>query len=102
MWSVRINLPQPRLQVDAFKEGNVARYFNHSCDPNMEIRSVFRDCIDARLPRLAFFTLRRIAKGKHSPIGSEYMDIDINRRRNDIRLHPGKVERFSDRIERFG
>ena len=36
--------------------GNVGRFFNHSCAPNMEKQSVFTESQDARLPNVALFT----------------------------------------------
>uniref|UniRef100_A0A1I7SU76 Histone-lysine N-methyltransferase n=1 Tax=Bursaphelenchus xylophilus TaxID=6326 RepID=A0A1I7SU76_BURXY len=42
--------------VDAQERGNLGRFFNHSCDPNMEVQMVFSDTHDIRLPMIAFFT----------------------------------------------
>lgn len=42
--------------VDAQERGNLGRFFNHSCDPNMEVQMVFVDTHDIRLPVIAFFT----------------------------------------------
>uniref|UniRef100_A0A182T6F2 Histone-lysine N-methyltransferase n=1 Tax=Anopheles maculatus TaxID=74869 RepID=A0A182T6F2_9DIPT len=50
--------------LDAARYGNVTRFFNHSCDPNCGIWSVWIDCLDPYLPRLAFFALRRIEIGE--------------------------------------
>lgn len=50
--------------VDANLRGNVARFFNHSCDPNVAIVTVLKEHQDARLPRLCFFTVRPIAGGE--------------------------------------
>lgn len=46
--------------LDARKCGNVGRFFNHSCDPNMIIQNVFIDTHDLRLPHVAFFTNRLV------------------------------------------
>uniref|UniRef100_A0A182WVR1 Histone-lysine N-methyltransferase n=1 Tax=Anopheles quadriannulatus TaxID=34691 RepID=A0A182WVR1_ANOQN len=50
--------------LDAARYGNVTRFFNHSCDPNCGIWSVWIDCLDPYLPRLAFFAQRRIEIGE--------------------------------------
>uniref|UniRef100_A0A182QMN3 protein-synthesizing GTPase n=1 Tax=Anopheles farauti TaxID=69004 RepID=A0A182QMN3_9DIPT len=50
--------------LDAARYGNITRFFNHSCDPNCGIWSVWIDCLDPSLPRLAFFALRRIEIGE--------------------------------------
>ncbi|KAJ1647177.1 hypothetical protein J3B02_001896 [Coemansia erecta] len=48
------------FSIDAKTHGNVSHFFNHSCDPNMEIRQVFVEHRDPRLHRLAFFAVRDI------------------------------------------
>ena len=42
--------------IDAKWWGNVGRFFNHSCNPNMEKQPVFTRTHDLRLPSLSFFT----------------------------------------------
>ncbi|XP_071394128.1 histone-lysine N-methyltransferase SETDB1-B-like [Centroberyx affinis] len=49
--------------VDSTKEGNVARYLNHSCSPNLFGQNVFVDTHDLRFPWLAFFTNKHITAG---------------------------------------
>ncbi|XP_059480204.1 histone-lysine N-methyltransferase SETDB1 isoform X2 [Neocloeon triangulifer] len=51
--------------MDAKSVGNLGRYFNHSCDPNVIVQNVFVDTHDLRFPWVAFFTK------KHVPAGSE-------------------------------
>ncbi|BES98395.1 Histone-lysine N-methyltransferase [Nesidiocoris tenuis] len=51
--------------MDAKIAGNIGRYFNHSCDPNMFVQNVYIDTHDLRFPWVAFFAL------KHIPAGSE-------------------------------
>ena len=36
--------------------GNVARFLNHNCTPNLEKHTVFADSHDLRMPRLAVKT----------------------------------------------
>ncbi|XP_035781807.1 histone-lysine N-methyltransferase Su(var)3-9-like isoform X1 [Anopheles albimanus] len=63
--------------LDAAYYGNISRFYNHSCDPNCGIWSVWIDCLDPNLPRLAFFALRRIEAGEeltfnyHSQFGGQ-------------------------------
>jgi hypothetical protein len=55
------NLPKTSIIVsDASKSGNFARFFNHSCDPNMFAQYIFVDSHDMRLPEVGFFTRRDI------------------------------------------
>ncbi|KAG7276446.1 hypothetical protein CRUP_014105 [Coryphaenoides rupestris] len=49
--------------VDANVEGNVARFLNHSCSPNLFQQSVFVDTHDLRFPWLTFFTKTRVKAG---------------------------------------
>ncbi|KAM6945334.1 histone-lysine N-methyltransferase SETDB2 [Aplochiton taeniatus] len=44
--------------LDATKEGNVGRFINHSCDPNLFVQNVFTDSHDPTFPVIAFFTSR--------------------------------------------
>ncbi|XP_028820034.1 histone-lysine N-methyltransferase SETDB1-like isoform X1 [Denticeps clupeoides] len=49
--------------IDTRQQGNVARYFNHSCKPNMFVQNVFVDTHDLRFPWIAFFANNRITAG---------------------------------------
>lgn len=50
------------LTVDASLWGNISRYFNHSCDPNMRIYYIYTDPEhDIARPKMAFFTTRDVA-----------------------------------------
>uniref|UniRef100_A0A7S3XCY3 Histone-lysine N-methyltransferase n=1 Tax=Picocystis salinarum TaxID=88271 RepID=A0A7S3XCY3_9CHLO len=52
------------LAIDATFYGNVARFFNHSCDPNLISFPVLWDTMDFRLPHICFFSTRDIAVGE--------------------------------------
>eukprot|EP00746_Dinoflagellata_sp_MGD_P011925 gnl/MRDRNA2_/MRDRNA2_125207_c0_seq1.p1 gnl/MRDRNA2_/MRDRNA2_125207_c0~~gnl/MRDRNA2_/MRDRNA2_125207_c0_seq1.p1 ORF type:complete len:413 (+),score=55.25 gnl/MRDRNA2_/MRDRNA2_125207_c0_seq1:100-1338(+) len=80
------SLHQPYV-IDSYARGNVARFFNHCCVPsdgaNLDCVYVFADScskkdhpsgFDARLPRLAFFTNRKVEKGEELRFdyGQEY------------------------------
>ncbi|XP_033105876.1 histone-lysine N-methyltransferase SETDB1-B-like isoform X2 [Anneissia japonica] len=49
--------------MDAKREGNLGRYFNHSCVPNLFVQNVFVDTHDLRFPWLAFFAGQNIRAG---------------------------------------
>ncbi|XP_028319546.1 histone-lysine N-methyltransferase SETDB2 [Gouania willdenowi] len=49
--------------IDASREGNVSRFINHSCQPNLFIQNVFTDSHDPAFPVLAFFTNRSVPAG---------------------------------------
>jgi hypothetical protein len=46
--------------IDAKERGNIGRYINHSCSPNMFVQNVFVDTHDLRFPWVAFFARNRI------------------------------------------
>ena len=47
--------------IDASKKGNISRFFNHSCDPNMEVK-IFRNVYC--FPSVQFFSKRDIKYGE--------------------------------------
>jgi hypothetical protein len=49
--------------MDAKTCGNIGRYFNHSCSPNMFVQNVFVDTYDLRFPWIAFFAACSIKAG---------------------------------------
>ncbi|XP_076021920.1 histone-lysine N-methyltransferase SETDB2 isoform X2 [Genypterus blacodes] len=49
--------------LDAGREGNVGRFINHNCQPNLFVQNVFTDCHDSRFPLIAFFTNRVVKAG---------------------------------------
>ncbi|CAG9858438.1 unnamed protein product [Phyllotreta striolata] len=53
-----------RFCVDAHYYGNVTRFINHSCAPNLHPIKVFTDHQDLRFPKIALFALKDIANGE--------------------------------------
>lgn len=49
--------------MDAKSIGNIGRYLNHSCNPNVFVQNVFVDTHDLRFPWIAFFTSHFIRAG---------------------------------------
>ena len=49
--------------MDAKICGNIGRYFNHSCSPNVYVQNVFVDTYDMRFPWIAFFASKCISAG---------------------------------------
>ncbi|CAD6185758.1 unnamed protein product [Caenorhabditis auriculariae] len=49
--------------VDAKNRGNIGRFLNHSCEPNVYVQHVMYDTHDLRLPHLAFFSNENIKAG---------------------------------------
>lgn len=46
------------FNIDGSLESNVARFFNHSCSPNLFAQEVFTETHDLRLYEFAFFAMR--------------------------------------------
>jgi len=61
-----------RYTVDATKYGNITHFINHSCDPNLAVYSVFVNCLDPDLPKLALFATRDISSGEELSFDYEY------------------------------
>ncbi|KTW26326.1 hypothetical protein T552_02811 [Pneumocystis carinii B80] len=65
--------------IDAQYCGDVTRFINHSCDPNLAIYSVLRDKSDSKIYDLAFFAIRDIP-------ALEELCFDYSGRNNDDQL----------------
>eukprot|EP00092_Neocalanus_flemingeri_P039054 GFUD01042514.1.p1 GENE.GFUD01042514.1~~GFUD01042514.1.p1 ORF type:complete len:1002 (-),score=358.73 GFUD01042514.1:84-3089(-) len=50
--------------MDAKTIGNIGRYLNHSCNPNVFVQNVFVDTHDLRFPWVAFFTSTFVRAGQ--------------------------------------
>ncbi|KAF4527093.1 hypothetical protein B566_EDAN015366 [Ephemera danica] len=62
--------------IDARRYGNVARFINHSCCPNLLPVKVFVDHQDLRFPRIAFFASRDIAADEE--LGYEHPSLALS------------------------
>ncbi|XP_053622146.1 histone-lysine N-methyltransferase eggless isoform X2 [Plodia interpunctella] len=67
--------------MDAKVQGNIGRYLNHSCTPNVFVQNVFVDTHDPRFPWVAFFALSHIRAGTELTWNYNY----------DVGSVPGKV-----------
>ncbi|KAJ1920791.1 hypothetical protein GGI09_008275 [Coemansia sp. S100] len=56
------------FSIDAKTHGNISRFFNHSCNPNMNTHSIYIEHRDPRLHRLAIFATRYIRIGEELTI----------------------------------
>lgn len=58
--------------IDARNYGNIARFINHLCEPNLVPVKIFVDYQDLRFPRIAFFSSRPIRASEE--LGFDYGD----------------------------
>eukprot|EP00850_Spirogloea_muscicola_P017441 SM000150S01700 [mRNA] locus=s150:101116:104687:+ [translate_table: standard] len=74
--------------LDAAKTGNVARYLNHSCAPNLFVQCVLFDHHDVRAPHVCLFAM------EHVPPLVE-LTYDYNYAVGTVRNEDGSVKRIS-------
>lgn len=53
-----------KYTIDAYKHGNISRLYNHSCNPNMAVYSIFTHTHDSSRHELGFFTVREVEVGE--------------------------------------
>ncbi|KAM4701707.1 histone-lysine N-methyltransferase SETDB2 isoform 2-T4 [Discoglossus pictus] len=58
--------------LDATKEGNVGRFLNHSCSPNLFVQNVFVETHHKSFPWVAFFTKKLVRAGTELTWGYNY------------------------------
>jgi len=52
------------MYIDGTRFGNVSRFLNHSCDPNVKVHEILADHHDSTYPRVGFFAAREIEAGE--------------------------------------
>lgn len=69
--------------LDARMQGNIGRFFNHSCSPNCYVQNVFIESHDLRFPVVAFFALKTIKATSEISWNYNYKTGSIEGRRID-------------------
>ncbi|KAJ1433328.1 hypothetical protein B484DRAFT_326799, partial [Ochromonadaceae sp. CCMP2298] len=69
--------------LDARWYGNVARFLNHKCEPNLDKKIVFSDSQDYRLPRIAFFSGEFIKAGTELSYDYGYLEGNVQGKGRD-------------------
>ena len=66
--------------VDSSRRGNVSRFLNHSCSPNLEVVQVMQKLDDASLPdwQVGFFTTRDIKAGEELAYGARTKSFSLS------------------------
>lgn len=70
----KIKVSKDLYLIDGRKKGNIGRYLNHSCDPNVYCQYVFVDTHDVRFPVVAFFAIKDIKAGTELTWSYNYDD----------------------------
>lgn len=63
------------FSLDAAKFGNIGRFINHSCDPNIFPQEVLYDHDDKRMPHIMFFAHKRIPPLQELVYDYNYMKV---------------------------
>lgn len=58
--------------IDATNYGNISRFYNHSCEPNIDIFYVFVDVLDLARPKICFFAKKDIQPGEEITFDYKY------------------------------
>ncbi|VVC45959.1 SET domain [Cinara cedri] len=65
MWNLDFDDPiDYEYVIDASNYSNFTRFINHSCDANLNVHTVWVDCLNRNLHQLALFTSRYISAGE--------------------------------------
>ena len=67
------------LVIDAYGYGNLSRFINHSCAPNLQSISVHVNNSDLLLPRIAMFAKKDIEIGEELSIDYECSPVTVDR-----------------------
>ncbi|CAE6444876.1 unnamed protein product [Rhizoctonia solani] len=73
---IAANQDAPMYAVDAFHAGNFTRFFNHSCEPNLQLSAYYCDDVDIQKPLIALFTCADIKAG--AELTFSYTGLDVN------------------------
>ncbi|XP_076921428.1 histone-lysine N-methyltransferase SUVR5-like [Bidens hawaiensis] len=68
---IRLSEGEASYAIDTTKYGNVSRYINHSCSPNLENHQVLIESLDSELSHIGLYASRDIAAGEE--LNFDYM-----------------------------
>jgi hypothetical protein len=80
--------------IDANSMCGVARFLNHSCEPNLRPHSVWVDNLSASLPRIAFFAVRQIEAYEELTFDYKYDQGDTAGRKIECRCGAPKCRKW--------
>ncbi|PAV89163.1 hypothetical protein WR25_26567 isoform B [Diploscapter pachys] len=85
LWDSYFTESESLFVLDAKDKGNIGRFYNHCCDPNIQTQHVLVDTHDLRLPWISFFACRNIKAGEelrwnYNYFKGESADADVEER----------------------
>ena len=90
LFDLDFNLGEENIYtVDAAYFGNLSHFINHSCDPNLNIFSVFINNLDPNMPQLAMFAKRDIKRGEQ--ITFDYCQSTSHDPQSSVLVSPSKA-----------
>eukprot|EP01097_Dermamoeba_algensis_P010499 TRINITY_DN7824_c0_g1_i1.p1 TRINITY_DN7824_c0_g1~~TRINITY_DN7824_c0_g1_i1.p1 ORF type:complete len:358 (+),score=71.72 TRINITY_DN7824_c0_g1_i1:754-1827(+) len=72
LYDLDVNTKNNCYCIDATLVGNISRFLNHSCEPNLQNYSVWIDNLDPEKPRIAFFSNQHIKAGEELTFDYKY------------------------------
>ncbi|XP_051142812.1 histone-lysine N-methyltransferase, H3 lysine-9 specific SUVH5-like [Andrographis paniculata] len=85
LFDIGVGRGEDGFTIDGAKFGNVARFINHSCSPNLYAQDVLYDHVDKRMPHIMFFASKNI------PPLTE-LCYDYNYKQDSVCDHNGKIK----------
>uniref|UniRef100_A0A804LX21 Histone-lysine N-methyltransferase H3 lysine-9 specific SUVH5 n=2 Tax=Zea mays TaxID=4577 RepID=A0A804LX21_MAIZE len=85
-----------RFTIDASVYGNIGRFINHSCSPNLQAQNVLRDHGDKRMPHIMFFAAETIPPLQE--LTYDYNNSEIDRVQGVNRRMKSKVCQYSSSL----
>ncbi|PPS09848.1 hypothetical protein GOBAR_AA10788 [Gossypium barbadense] len=83
--SFRQVVPECGFTIDAARFGNMGRFINHSCSPNLYAQNVLYDHDDKRIPHIMFFAAENIPPLQELTYHYNYMIDQVHDENGDIR-----------------
>lgn len=61
--------------IDSFFFGNLSRFINHSCEPNLRTLAMHNHNKDPMLGKISFFAIRDILKGEELTVDYNWAEV---------------------------
>ncbi|KAH7420482.1 hypothetical protein KP509_13G009600 [Ceratopteris richardii] len=89
--TIRPDAGKPEFVIDAGRIGNVSRFINHSCLPNLLLQRVFSDHEDVQYPQFKFFAVDNILPLRELTFDYGHPPLDVEQEREEIECLCGSL-----------